>query len=142
MCNTMSIDVLTADVKSLQSLLETRHATSRTLVELYLAQIRKHDGYLHAMIQIAPYDSLMKRADEMDQERSSGVIRGPLHGVPIIIKASTQSSIPVCARIYTYAYSTKDNIATHPNLSLGTTAGSLSLLGSKPRKSALLVDRV
>ncbi|KAH0593042.1 hypothetical protein MHUMG1_09289 [Metarhizium humberi] len=83
-----SIDVLTADVKGLQSLLSQGHVTSRSLVESYLAQIDKHDGYLHAMIQITPTHLLYERAGQMDRERRAGSIRGPLHGIPTIIKAS------------------------------------------------------
>ncbi|KID82777.1 Amidase [Metarhizium guizhouense ARSEF 977] len=83
-----SIDVLTADIKGLQSLLGQGHVTSRSLVESYLAQIDKQDGYLHAMIQITPTHLLSERAGQMDRERRAGSIRGPLHGIPIIIKAS------------------------------------------------------
>ncbi|KJK76332.1 hypothetical protein H634G_08392 [Metarhizium anisopliae BRIP 53293] len=89
-----SIDVLTADIKGLQSLLGQGHVTSRSLVESYLAQIDKHDGYLHAMIQIMPTHLLSERAGQMDRERRAGSIRGPLHGIPIIIKASVLGKSP------------------------------------------------
>ncbi|KAK2594393.1 hypothetical protein QQS21_007899 [Conoideocrella luteorostrata] len=116
-----SIDVLTADIKDLQSLLGQGRVTSRSLVESYLAQIHKHDGYLHAMIQVSPMHLLYERADQMDRERRAGSNRGPLHGIPIIIK---------------------DSIATHPSLGLGTTAGSFSLQGSKQHKSATVVEKL
>lgn len=88
MSSATRIDVLTADIKGLQSLLGQGRVTSRSLVESYLAQIDKQDGYLHAMIQITPAHLLSERADQMDRERRAGSIRGPLHGIPIIIKVS------------------------------------------------------
>ncbi|KAL2833835.1 amidase signature domain-containing protein [Aspergillus cavernicola] len=114
-----SIDVLTADVRLLAGLLAAKKVTSRSLVDVYIAQIQRHDERLHAMIQITPQELLMRRADELDEERAAGQIRGPLHGIPIIIK---------------------DTVATHPSLGLPTTAGSLALLDSKPRKNARIVD--
>ncbi|KID60684.1 Amidase, partial [Metarhizium hybridum] len=139
-----SIDVLTADIKGLQSLLGQGHVTSRSLVESYLAQIDKHDGYLHAMIQITPTHLLSERAGQMDRERRAGSIRGPLHGIPIIIKASVlgQSCLRLLSGMLLTLLSLEDSIATHPSLGLGTTAGSLSLQGSKPRKSATVVEKV
>ncbi|KAI1773051.1 putative glutamyl-tRNA amidotransferase subunit A [Hypoxylon cercidicola] len=114
-----TLDVLTADVKTLQGLLSSGNITSKHLVNLYLSQIGKHDGSLNAMIETAPKDTLLRRAHSLDVERQAGNVRGPLHGIPVILK---------------------DNIATHPSLGLGTRAGSLALVGSKPRKSATLVD--
>ncbi|KAK3319387.1 putative glutamyl-tRNA amidotransferase subunit A [Apodospora peruviana] len=49
--NQCPLDVLTAEVLTLQNLLTSSNITSRQLVDAYLAQIKKHDGYLHAMIQ-------------------------------------------------------------------------------------------
>ncbi|KAI4870985.1 putative glutamyl-tRNA amidotransferase subunit A [Hypoxylon rubiginosum] len=112
-------DVLTADVETIQGLLSCGNITSENLVDLYLAQISKHDGFLHAMIETASREILLRQAHDLDTERRAGNIRGPPHGIPIIIK---------------------DNIATHPTLGLGTTAGSLALVGSKPRKNATIVD--
>jgi len=83
----LSLDVLTADVKTLQGLLRDGRLTSRALVEAYLTQINKHDDHLHAMIEIAPRDFLIATADRLDVERKAGHLRGPLHGIPIIIKA-------------------------------------------------------
>ncbi|KAI6082976.1 putative glutamyl-tRNA amidotransferase subunit A [Hypoxylon rubiginosum] len=113
-----TFDILTADVKTLQGLLSSGNVTSKDLINLYLAQIAKHDGVLHAMIDTAPKDSLLRQAHDLDVERQAGNIRGPLHGIPVI-----------------------DNIATHPSLGLGTRAGSLALVGSKPRKSATILIR-
>lgn len=79
-------DVLTADVRTLQRLLGRGAVNNSSLVDRYLAQIEKHDDYLHALIQVTPRDLLVKRAGELDGERKEGRLRGPLHGIPIIIK--------------------------------------------------------
>lgn len=83
-----TFDILTADVKTLQGLLSSGNVTSKDLINLYLAQIAKHDGVLHAMIDTAPKDSLLRQAHDLDVERQAGNIRGPLHGIPVIVKAS------------------------------------------------------
>ncbi|PSN63897.1 amidase signature enzyme [Corynespora cassiicola Philippines] len=113
-----AISVLTADAVQLQNLLQSGQVDSMALIEAYLDQINKHDDYLHAMIQLAPLPLLQRRAMKLDKERKEGRVRGPLHGIPIMIK---------------------DNIATHPDLGLQTTAGSLALLSSR-RGNARVVD--
>ena len=80
------IDLLTIDAKALQGLLENGSVTSLGLVRQYLAQIKRWDDKFHAMIQTTPVDLLEAAAKSLDQERASGKTRGPLHGVPIIIK--------------------------------------------------------
>ncbi|KAI0095556.1 putative glutamyl-tRNA amidotransferase subunit A [Nemania sp. FL0031] len=115
----VTIDVLTADVQALQSLLSDGQITSHELIDVYLNQVRKHNDFLRAVIETTPRELLLRRARNLDDERRSGTIRGPLHGIPILIK---------------------DNIATHPSLGLGTSAGSLALVGSKPKKNAVIVD--
>ncbi|KAI1192490.1 putative glutamyl-tRNA amidotransferase subunit A [Nemania serpens] len=120
MPDTVALDVLTADVRTLQNLLQNGHITSHTLIDAYLNQIQKHNDVLRAVIETTPRELLLRRAQALDDERRAGIVRGPLHGIPILIK---------------------DNIATHPSLGLGTRAGSLALVGSKPRKNAaILID--
>ena len=81
-----SIDVLTADARLLQNLLDKGAVKSVNLVDLYLAQIQRHDGYLHAMLSMPSQDALRTTAAKLDEERLKGQIRGPLHGVPVIVK--------------------------------------------------------
>ena len=81
-----AISLLTADVRSLKDLLERGALTSVDLIDQYLEQIAKHDGYLHAMLSIPSRQILHTAASALDQERQSGKLRGPLHGIPIIIK--------------------------------------------------------
>ncbi|KAH8761174.1 amidase family protein [Diaporthe sp. PMI_573] len=105
----------------LQSLLQDRKTTSVQLVEFYLEQIETYDGYLHAVISTAPKASLLEEAERLDQERKQGIVRSPMHGIPILVK---------------------DNIATSPSLGMETTAGSFALKGSRPRKSADLIEKL
>ncbi|KAJ5083647.1 hypothetical protein N7456_013074 [Penicillium angulare] len=115
------IDLLTIDAKALQALFNQGKITSLDLVRKYLAQISRHDENLHAMIWTTPLDLLEAKAKLLDEERASGKTRGPLHGIPILIK---------------------DNIATHPSLGLPTSVGSLALLSSKPKKNAFIIDQL
>ncbi|KAK7738882.1 hypothetical protein SLS63_002219 [Diaporthe eres] len=69
-----SIDVLTSDIKTLEALLRNGQSTSRCLLEAYLAQIEKHDDYLHAMIQVTPRELLFERADSLDKGRRADAI--------------------------------------------------------------------
>lgn len=83
------VDVLKATVSDLRSLLESGTVTSLDLVDIYLAQIEKHDrkgANLHAMVSLMHRNHLDELAKKLDDERSSGVVRGPLHGIPIIVK--------------------------------------------------------
>ncbi|KAL6693352.1 amidase signature domain-containing protein [Trichoderma pleuroticola] len=114
-----SIDLLTATAEDLQQLLKAGELTSVELVDRCFAQIDKHDDYLRAVLQRNPQARTV--AATLDLERKNGHIRGPLHGIPILIK---------------------DNIATHPSLGMNTTGGSLAMLTSRPSKSAEVIERI
>lgn len=87
--------------------------TSVDLVTAYIARINEVNGTLHAVTQLNP--DALAIAQELDDERANGTIRGPLHGIPVLIK---------------------NNIAT--NDSMDNTAGSYALAGAKvPRDSTL-----
>lgn len=79
-------DPLTVDAKALKELLESGAVTALGLVRRYVAQIQEHDAKFHAMIRTTPIDLLEEHAKLLDRERASGQLRGPLHGIPIIIK--------------------------------------------------------
>ncbi|MCJ1378434.1 hypothetical protein MMC17_001532 [Xylographa soralifera] len=100
-------NALTAMASELQSFLGSGKVTSAQLVEVYLHEIEAHNDYLKAVIAIAPRASLLEKAQVLDKERSNGKLRSQLHGIPILVK---------------------DNIATHPDLGMDTTSGSLALL--------------
>ncbi|PVH75110.1 amidase signature enzyme [Cadophora sp. DSE1049] len=115
------IDVLTATAKTLKEALDAGELTSVELVDHYLKQIADHDGYLCAMISLPSVQNVHSVAAALDEERKAGKSRGPLHGIPIILK---------------------DNIATELGLGMKTTAGSLALRDSRPRQSAPCIDKL
>jgi amidase len=94
--------------------------TARSLAEKYLARIEAVDRSgptLRSIIETNP-DALVL-ADALDKERKDKGPRGPMHGIPVLVK---------------------DNIDTADRMA--TTAGSLALVGSKPPRDAFLVDRL
>ena len=118
------IDVLTATAPQLQQGLRNGSLTSAMIVQAYLAQIKRHnhaDANLNAMISVPESQILLSTARSLDAERSAGQVRGPLHGIPIIIKAA---------------------ITTSPELGMGTTGGSYALEESIPVGNAGFVDAV
>ena len=104
---------------ALQNAMASGRYTSRQLVELYLRRIEAIDRRgptLRSIIELNP--DAVRIADELDAERVQRGPRGPLHGIPIIIK---------------------DNIDTADRMM--TTAGSLALGGIAPR-DAFVVERL
>lgn len=100
-------------------LLETGQTRSVTLVEQALARIEQLDRQgpeLRAVLSLAP--DALDAARERDAEREAGRLRGPLHGVPVLIK---------------------DNLDT---ADLPTTAGSLALATHRPTRDADVVRRL
>ena len=94
--------------------------TSREITRLYLDRIEALDQQgpaLRSVIETNP--DALEIAQELDRERADGNVRGPLHGVPILLK---------------------DNIATADRTT--TTAGSLALEGSIPPRDAFVADRL
>jgi len=93
--------------------------TSHDLVEKYLARIKAYDQdgpRLNAMIALNP--KALDEADALDAERRAGRVRGPLHGIPIVVK---------------------DNYAS---AGMPTTAGSLALAGFETRRDAFTVKKL
>ena len=91
---------------------------ARALSEYYLQRIETLDtSTINSVIEVNP--EALAIADERDRERSEGRVRGPLHGIPILIK---------------------DNIDTRDRMQ--TTAGSLALEGSHAPRDAHLVKRL
>ncbi len=85
----LPFEPLVAAASDLQKLLDDGVVTSENLVNIYLAQIQKHNHHgmkLHAVISTAPRDTLMVTARALDQERRAKGKRGPLHGIPVILK--------------------------------------------------------
>jgi len=104
-------DLYEASVAELQQGLDKSQFTSVHLVKAYLARIEEVNlkgAALHAVIETNPH--ALAQAAALDDERISQGSRGPLHGIPLLLK---------------------DNIATLHDQGLNTTAGSYALLGSE-----------
>jgi len=106
-----------ATVAQLQDAMRTGARTSRSICAAYLARIAELDPQLHAVLETNP-DALTV-ADRLDTERKGNRVRGPLHGIPVLVK---------------------DNVATVDRMM--TTAGSFALAGVTPPRDAPLVARL
>jgi len=109
-----------ATLATLQGYLASGRYSARALCDAYLARIETVDRAgptLRSVIELNPDAPAI--AAQLDDERRAGRVRGPLHGIPVLIK---------------------DNIATHDRMT--TTAGSLALEGSTPPKDAFVVERL
>ncbi len=107
-------------IAELQDLMASGKETSESLVAAYLKRIDEIDRSgpgLNAVIETNPDAPAIAR--DLDRERREKGTRGPLHGIPVLIK---------------------DNIDTADGMQ--TTAGSLALVGSKPARDAFVVGRL
>jgi Asp-tRNA(Asn)/Glu-tRNA(Gln) amidotransferase A subunit family amidase len=106
-------------ISELQAAMEAGQVTSRGLVEIYLARIAAYDKQgpaINAMIALNP--QALAAAEGMDAERKAGRVRGPLHGIPIVVK---------------------DNYET---VEMPTTVGSIALASFHPASDAFQVQRL
>src|SRR6266516_4764147 len=114
-----------ATIPELQDAMASGQLTSAHLVRGYLDRIQSLNPLLHSVIQTNP--NAVCIAQQLDQERQSGHVRGPLHGIPVLVK---------------------DNIATASEVCNGneqmmqTTAGSLALVGSVVPGDAVIIRRL
>jgi amidase len=106
-----------ATIPQLQALMKSRELSSRELTKAYLRRIERLNPLLHAVIETNPDAKAI--AEQRDAERRHGRIRGPLHGIPVLLK---------------------DNIATADRME--TTAGSYALVGSRVPEDARLVKKL
>jgi len=109
-----------ATVADLQEMMRSGRHSARSLVEAYLARIEAIDRAgptLRSVIETNP--DALRIADALDAERRGGRVRGPLHGIPILLK---------------------DNIDTADRMQ--TSAGSFALVGSPAPRDAFLVERL
>lgn len=107
-------------IAELQQGLQSGKYSSVKLAELYLTRISEIDQGRHdlkSVIEVNPEALLL--ADQMDKERKQGKLRGPLHGIPIMIK---------------------DNIDTADKMH--TTAGSIALADHIANKDAFVVTQL
>src|SRR5262245_9526109 len=107
-------------IAKLQAGMDSGQWTAQSLVEKYLARIEavdKQGPAVNSVIELNP--EAMAIAAALDKERKEKGVRGPLHGIPVLIK---------------------DNIATADRMS--TTAGSLALAGSTPPKDSFVAQKL
>ena len=107
-------------ITDLQDGMRSGRFTARSLVERYSAridEIDKHGPAINSVLELNP--DAFSTADQLDQERKAKGPRGPLHGIPVLIK---------------------DNIDTADRMM--TTAGSLALIGSKPPKDSFVAEKL
>jgi len=107
-------------IEDAQAAMRSGRVTARRLAEMYLERVERIDRRgpaLRSVIETNP--DALSIADALDRERKSGRVRGPLHGVPILVK---------------------DNIDTADRME--TTAGSLALVGARPARDAFVVERL
>lgn len=117
---TVTFDLEEATIADLQQRMERGQDTARSLVEKYTARIERLDRQgpaLRSVIELNP--EALTIADRLDAERRQKGARGPLHGIPILIK---------------------DNIATADRMT--TTAGSLALEGVRAPQDAFVASRL
>lgn len=116
---TVPFEILEAGIPQLQIAMGTGQLTARQLLDYYLARIAAFDRAgpkLNAVAVINP--AAQQIADALDRERADKGPRGPLHGIPIIVK---------------------DNYET---IGMPTTVGSVLLEGFQPDNDALQVSRL
>lgn len=109
-----------ATITELQNEMKAGRLTSRELVEFFLHRIESLDGNgpkLNSIIELNP--DALDIANKLDAERKSKGARGPMHGIPVLLK---------------------DNIDTDDGML--TTAGSLALVSSKPKQDAFIVQQL
>ncbi|MEK6768742.1 MAG: amidase [Gemmatimonadota bacterium] len=107
-------------VADLQQQMTAGRTTARRLVDQYAARIEwldRRGPRLGHVLEINP--DAREIADQMDQERRAGHVRGPMHGIPVLIK---------------------DNIATLDRME--TTAGSYALVGARPPRDSFIARKL
>src|SRR5881409_4139631 len=110
-------DFIEATIPQLQAAMASGALTSAGLTMGYINRIQSLNSTLHAVIELNP--NAVAIAASLDNERKSGRVRGPLHGIPLLVK---------------------DNIATDDQMQ--TTAGSLAIYGNHVPADAVIIQQL
>jgi Asp-tRNA(Asn)/Glu-tRNA(Gln) amidotransferase A subunit family amidase len=114
-----AFDVTEKSIEDLQKAMQDKQVTAQQLVDQYLVRIDAYDQRgpaLNAIVVLNP--RAREQAMELDRERQTKGARGPLHGVPVLVK---------------------DNYET---IEMPTAAGSVALAAFHPKRDATLVRRL
>jgi amidase len=109
--------VAEASIADLQRMMADGTITSESMTAAFIGRIGRLDGELRSVLVVNP--EAMAQARELDAERRDGRVRGPLHGIPVLLKDNIESADP-----------------------MATTAGSLALAGNVTGRDAGLVSRL
>jgi amidase len=110
-------DFVEKSILELQAAMASGQLTSRDLTHGYIGRIQSLNPLLHSVIELNP--NAMAIAAGLDNERRRGQVRGPLHGIPLLVK---------------------DNIATDDQMQ--TTAGSLAIYGNHVPGDAVIIQQL
>ena len=110
-------DFVEATIPQLQAAMASGALTSAELTRGYIKRTQSLNPTLHAVIEVNP--NALAIATSLDNERRAGHVRGPLHGIPILVK---------------------DNIAVNDNMQ--TTAGSLAIYGNQVPGDSVVIQHL
>ena len=114
-CNGITLEEAT--INQLQDAMSSGMLTSVQILDCYMTRVTQTNTYINAVLQLNPDAHTI--AASLDAERAAGNVRGPLHGVPFLVK---------------------DNLATKDKME--TTAGSWMLVGSIVPRDAHVVSKL
>src|SRR5216110_1285768 len=110
-------DFVEKSILELQAAMAAGQLNSRELTHGYIRRIQSLNPLLHSVIEVNP--NAIAIATQLDNERRRGQVRGPLHGIPLLVK---------------------DNIATDDQMQ--TTAGSLAIYGNHVPGDAVIIQNL
>ena len=114
----LDMQLLDAPLSDIEALLQDGQLTSVDLVTYYVDRIQRYDvDKLNSVMELNP--TALEEAQVLDAERAAGKVRGPLHGIPVLLK---------------------DNIAAAGGMH--TTAGAWALRDWQPGRDAFLVQKL
>lgn len=115
--NPAGFDLNETTIAALQEKMKSGELTSKEICRKYLDRIAKVDSVLKSVIELNP--DALEIAESLDNERKVGKVRGPMHGIPVLIK---------------------DNIDTGDKMK--TTAGSLALVENTASEDAFIIKKL
>src|SRR5881275_1034240 len=110
-------DFIEKSIPELQDAMASGQITSRELTHGYIRRIQSLNPLLHSVIELNP--NAIAIAAGLDNERRRGQVRGPLHGIPLLVK---------------------DNVATDDQMQ--TTAGSIAIYGNHVPGDAVIIEQL